>query len=303
MRILVTGHRGFLGQYISRQLISRGHMVFGISRGEFISDLPPQQQLAADLSDSAAVTRFVYDVQPEVVIHLAAESSVAESWIDPEKIVFTNVMGTLRLIKILLKVKSVRLWVNAGSAEEYRASQHLKRMTENHRLFPANPYGTTKLSQEIMLRQILESAGIEFVQFRMFNITGPGQSNKFVLASFVDQLARILKHMKEPVIVTGDLSKVRDFVDVRDVSLLYCEAVEGRIPSGVYNVCSGVGRRLDNILRQLISLAQVQVKIVEDHSRYRYGDRDFMVGSPGRIQKYMPTFPSIPWEKTLADML
>jgi GDP-4-dehydro-6-deoxy-D-mannose reductase len=101
----------------------------------------------------------------------------------------------------------------------------------------------------------------------------------------------------------GNLEVVRDFTDVRDVVRAYWMLLDRGAPGEVYNVCSGRGVRLGELLERLIALSGWKVDVQVDASRLRPVDAPILVGDPGRLRSATGWEPSIPLERTLADLL
>ncbi len=300
MRILVTGAGGFVGRHLLRLLQDHPHhTVYALAREVEDLDLPPEQRHAVDLRDREAVAAAMARMQPQILVHLAGTTSVAQSWDDPETTFETNVLGTLHLSQAILPDSLVR-WINAGSAEEYAARS--SPLDESDPLRPASPYGTSKVAQEWLLHQMAQQKRFALWQFRAFNQTGPGQAPSFVVPSLARQVFRA-KSDQIDTIQVGNLSPVRDFLDVRDSAQLYVEAVEGRIPPGTYNLCSGNGRSIQSILDDLLELAGVRAKTVVDPSRFRPVDAPYLVGSPHHLETALGRpVATVSWAKTLADL-
>jgi GDP-4-dehydro-6-deoxy-D-mannose reductase len=138
---------------------------------------------------------------------------------------------------------------------------------------------------------------------RPFNHAGPRQSAKFSTSAFAQQIARIEAGGAEPVLRVGNLDSRRDITDVRDTVRAYQLLAEKATPGRVYNVCSGVGYRMRDLLDTLLSLAHVQVRVETDPERLRPSDNPIVVGSHARLTAETGWRPEIPIERTLADLL
>jgi GDP-4-dehydro-6-deoxy-D-mannose reductase len=131
---------------------------------------------------------------------------------------------------------------------------------------------------------------------------GPGQRADFAVASFARQLARIVAGQAEPVLRVGNLEAQRDFNDVRDVVVAYRLAL-AKMPSGaVFNVCSGRARRIDDVLRDLIEVAGIEVEILVDPERLRSHDIPLILGSAARLEQATGWRPAIDWRATLTEI-
>jgi len=301
MRVLVTGAGGFVGHYVVDRLLEEDvHEVHAVGRELDGLTLPTPQCWEFDLRDAESVQDAVHAIQPEVIIHLAGTTSVAESWADPHGTFDTNVLATLNILQAI-SPGTVKRWINAGSAEEYAPSESL--LKETHRLEPLSPYGASKVAQEFVLRQMTARSAIDLWQFRAFNQTGPGQDTRFVVPSLALQVLQVERGQASEIRV-GDLSPIRDFLDVRDSSRIYVEAANGTIPSGTYNLCSGMGRSIASILDDLGRLVGISVTAQIDPARFRPADIPYLVGDPSLL-KEKSSFPihSYVWDTTLTDLL
>lgn len=303
MRILVTGFSGFVGQYLCQELVKRGHEVYGVARHRVkMTSVPGENQLFIDMRRSGELIAAFLTAKPESVVHLAAQASVAESWHQPATILREALEMTFSLILAVNSTPSIKYVVNVGSGEQYRPPDTARPLSEEDPLYPLSPYGLSKTIQEVLLQQFL-GGKINLLRFRVFNLTGPGQSRRYVVASFADQIAKIKAGLSAPQLHTGDLTKIRDFLDVRDASQVLASAAEGEIPAGVYNLCSGTGRKLVEIVDMLSNIAGVKTEIVMENSLQRPKDADYLVGSPMLLKKRLRGFMPRDLAATLYDML
>ena len=149
--------------------------------------------------------------------------------------------------------------------------------------------------------QKCRSGGI--ITARAFNHTGPGQLPSFVLPSFAKQIAEMEAGLIPPVLKVGDINVKRDFTDVRDVVVAYCELLDKGTVGEVYNVCSGRAVLLTDLVGELQKDCSVTVKIEVDHERVRPSDVPQVVGDPSKIQSVTGWTSRIPLETTLKDLL
>jgi len=253
MKALVTGASGFVGGYLVSRLAEDGTDVLGIDavvprpdgaagsggvRGSRLVDgrmLPPPlpgeraEIRQCDILDAGAVEQAVSDWGPDVIFHLAAQSSAARSFNDPGGTAQINIMGTINLLEAVRRGGKARVIVT-GSAEEYgrRAPEEMP-LKEDSAIEPVSPYAASKAAQNILAMQYHRAFGIEVIATRSFSHTGPGQTATFVLPSFSKQCAEIKAGLREPVIHVGNLDVVRDFLDVRDVvEHTFCWPARGR---------------------------------------------------------------------------
>ena len=191
-----------------------------------------------------------------------------------------------------------------GSADEYGlVSPHEAPLREDAPLRPASPYAVSKVAQGYLALQYALSPGLHVVRTRTFHHTGPRRGEQFAESSFARQLAEIEAGQRPPRLEVGNLEVVRDFTDVRDVVRAYWMLLDRGVPGEVYNVCSGRGVRLAELLERLIALSERRVEVHVDVSRLRPVDAPILIGDPGRLRAATGWEPGIPLERTLADLL
>jgi GDP-4-dehydro-6-deoxy-D-mannose reductase len=191
-----------------------------------------------------------------------------------------------------------------GSAEEYGlADPRDLPLREDAPLRPLTPYAASKVAQGFVALQYALSSDIPVMRTRTFHHTGPRRGESFAESSFARQLAEIEAGRRAPAIEVGNLDSVRDFCDVRDVVRAYWGLVEKGQTGEVYNVCSGTGVRLRDLLRMLIEASGLSVEVRVDPARLRPSDVPELVGDPGRIRAAIGWAPRIPLERSLGDLL
>ena len=136
---------------------------------------------------------------------------------------------------------------------------------------------------------------------RSFNHIGPGQRERFVVASFAAQLARIAAGAP-PRLLVGNLEAARDFLDVRDVVAAYVALARDGERGEAYNVCSGRAVTIRDVLRELIGIAGVPVEVREDPQRLRPSEIPVSVGSPQKLRARTGWEPRIALVQSLRDV-
>ncbi len=255
-----------------------------------------------DLLDAADVRRAVSGFGPDLVFHLAAQSSAAASFDDPVGTMRTNVMGTLNLLEALRENGGARVLLT-GSAEEYgRRERREMPLAEDAPIEPVSPYAASKAAQNILAMQYHRAFGMEVLATRSFNHTGPGQTPVFVLPSFARQCAEIRAGLREPVLRTGNLDVVRDFLDVRDVVEAYLLLAEKGKAGETYNVCSGTGLALSEAVAVLVEMTGMEISVERDPRRFRPADVPVLVGDNGKLAGDCDWSPSVGKDKMLGDL-
>lgn len=296
MRILVTGAHGFAGSHLVELLESKNYSVFS-PRIDLLN--------ATDVSSVIGSKTFDY------VVHLAAIAAVGESLASPAKILRNNIFAQLNLLEALKRKKSVARILIICSADEY--GQPAKQpIDENFPLLPTNPYAVSKVAQDFMGLQYHLAYGMHIIRVRPFNHIGEGQSLGFVVPDFAKQIVDAEKNQKRSdlggrqgrtFINVGNLSTVRDFTDVLDMVAAYELALTKGQPGEVYNLGSGIGVTIKDLLNQLISLSSAKISIKTDPSRFRPADQPKLVCNSEKFHLLTGWKAKIPLKTTLKRVL
>jgi GDP-4-dehydro-6-deoxy-D-mannose reductase len=206
-------------------------------------------------------------------------------------------MGTHNLLQACRDAGIAPRVLVTGSALVYRAQRDA--LTEDAPIAPPNPYGVSKLAQEMTAA----ASGLPVLLTRPFNHAGPRQAPTFATSAFAQQIARIEAGRAEPVLRVGNLEARRDVTDVRDTVRAYHALVERGVPGRAYNVCSGQAHSMRELLDLLLARARVRVRIEVDPERLRPSDNPVILGSHARLTADTGWTPAIPIEQTMADLL
>ena len=302
MPALITGASGFVGPHLARHLHTLGQVVHGLGRGEAVPGYDAFHR--ADLLDMTAMRSVIERARPEVIYHLAAQSAVPRSWDDPAGTVVNNLVGEINLLEAVRRASIDPVIVVAVSSDAYGlVSPNANPVNEDVPFRPLSPYAVSKAAQDLLSYQYAAGRGMRIIRMRTFNHLGPGQSDRFAIPSFARQLAEIEAGRRPPLLETGDLSAERDFTDVRDVVQAYALAADRCRPGEAYNVGSGVGRRIGDLLQMLVMLCRVPVEVRQDPARLRPVDVPSMICDATRFRAATGWAPFIPLEQSLRDVL
>jgi GDP-4-dehydro-6-deoxy-D-mannose reductase len=310
VRFAITGVAGFAGRHLLRALAETpGREVHGADRLDPAAagadpELGPvlEGYRALDVTDGGAVADWVRDERPDAVLHLAAQASGADALRDPAGTFRINALGSLHLLEAVRAHAPGARVLLVGSADVYGASAPGERLPEDAPLRPRNPYAVSKASADLLGELYARTYGLHVVRTRTFSHTGPGQQPRFALASFADQLARIDAGLAEPEVRVGNLEGVRDYGDVRDVVRAYLALVERGEAGAVYNVCSGAGLPLRDLLQRLLDGSGVRARVTRDVARVRARDAEHLVGDPARLVERTGWRPEVNIDRTLRDL-
>jgi GDP-4-dehydro-6-deoxy-D-mannose reductase len=256
-----------------------------------------------DVRDTTSVLNLFAESKPDRVLHLAAQSSAAESLEQPIETYQVNVIGTANVVHAACASDFRGRLLFISSADVYGAVDAAALpITESQVPFPRNPYAASKLAAEAVCLEASRRNRFEVIVARPFNHLGPGQDSRFAIANFAAQLAAIASGDRPPILTVGDVSVERDFTDVRDVVRAYFRLLEQGSSGEIYNVCSGTGHRLEDVLQRLLRTSGVEVEIRVDESRLRGSEAPRMVGDNTKL-KSLGWEPQIPLSQTLHDIL
>lgn len=308
MRVLVTGSTGFVGRHLLRAWKAQAPELdlYGVAReGQFeeFEEMDAASLFRADVRDAKAVGNVCRTVQPDAVVHLAAQAFVPASMKNPRETWDINCWGALNLLEALRESGFRGRFLAVGSGDQYGhvETQELP-ITEQQPLRPRNPYAASKAAAELMCYQYGQTYGFEVVRARPFNHIGPGQSPQFAIADFCRQVARIELGLQPPVLSVGNLEVSRDFLDVRDVvDAYYCLLKEGKAGE-VYNVCSAVETRLSAMVHTLIGFSSREIVVQVDETRARPADTPRVRGSYDQLARHTGWRPKRNLEECMKDV-
>ncbi len=258
MKCLITGSKGFTGQYLKNTLEQHGFVVIPCD---------------VDILDKNKLKDFLKEKQPDCVAHLAAQSFVHNS--DVSSIYNTNIVGTYNLLSALFETcKNVKSILLASSATVYGNREGT--LSEKTELNPANDYGVSKMAMEAMARIWFDKLPIFIV--RPFNYTGIGQANHFLIPKIVDHFKR-----KESFVELGNIDVSREFQDVRDVALFYKILLKNPPIHKIVNICSGVSYALKDVVHLCEKLTDHKIDIKVNPAFVRANDIKDLKGDPGML--------------------
>lgn len=296
-KVLIFGAGGFVGAYLSREFLAHGYAVIGSDRSAGAAMPEGTAFYPADLLHAADVESVVNAVQPDIVVNLAAVSSVGASWSIPQDTMEVNVVGALNLLEAARKAEKKPRLLFVGSSEEYVITEQA--ISEETEINASNPYGISKVTQERFAALYRERYGLPVFCVRPFNHTGVGQRDSFVLPSFCKQVAAIERSGQPGTIKVGNLRIERDFSHVKDIVRAYRMILEAGDDRQIYNVGAGTAYRLDALLSFVAGLSQQEIRIEEDPARFRPSDQPRICCDHRKITEQLGWMP----EYTVYDAL
>lgn len=262
-KALITGINGFVGPYLKTKLEKHDLKVFGLDRNRQHCD--EKHIFCTDILDFKKLEKCISEIQPDYFFHLAGQSSVQRSFENPQLTHKINVDGTKNIYEIANNIdKKVKI-ILVSSCQIY-SNPHTLPIKETEELKASSPYAKSRIEQEKIPAHFPK---IETVIMRSFNHIGPNQSPEFVIPNFAKQIVEIKKGLREPIIRTGNLSAIRDFSDVRDIVTAYFLAATKGRSGQIYNVGSGQGYSILDLLKKMLDIAEVKATLITDEDRLR----------------------------------
>lgn len=303
MKALIIGGAGFVGGYLINELASNGYDVHATC-------LPNETVVgqctahSLDILDRNAVSAVFDELRPDVVYHLAAQSSVALSWKKPQLTAEINVIGSINVLEAMRECGFPMRLILIGSGEEYGfIREGACPLSESEPLRPGNIYAATKACQGMLGEIYSRAYKLDIIMVRAFNHSGPKQMPMFVISDFCKQIAEIERGMRPAEICVGNLSAMRDFTDVRDVVRAYRMLAEKGVSGRTYNVGRGSAVKIEEILHTALSLAKCPVEVKQDAARMRASDIPIIEPDTSEIFRDTGWRAEISMEKTIADTL
>jgi GDP-4-dehydro-6-deoxy-D-mannose reductase len=285
VKYLITGCFGFVGGYLVRELLSRDPdaVIVGVDARPAPPEFPVATSYALDLLDLAAFGEVLARERPDHLVHLASFSSVGFSWKHPVESftnntnIFLDVLECVRLHSPRTRILSV------GSSEEYGiVGADEVPLRETSPLRPISPYAVARVAQEHLGDVYVRGFGLDIVATRSFNHVGAGQTDQFVISAIGKQMAEHARGERDHLAV-GTTSVIRDFLDVRDVATAYAELLAHGRTGEVYNVCSGRGVSIDDVIGMFAAIAGQKPEIRVDPALVRPIENAIVVGSHDKL--------------------
>ncbi|MBP6385013.1 MAG: GDP-mannose 4,6-dehydratase [Pseudarcicella sp.] len=311
IKYLITGFSGFVSQHFVELLATLPEQVdiLGVSKTEPCWDYQNFKNgkisfKSVDLRIKSEIEQALIDFRPDYILHLASYSSVGYSWQNPVESFTNNTNIFLNLVEVIRQKNIPSKILSIGSSEQYGdvSLQDLP-LSEERILKPISPYAVARTSQEMLSKVYADSYGIDIVMTRSFNHIGAYQKDAFVIPSFAKQLVQIKKQLKSPEITVGNLSIIRDFVDVRDVVKAYLLLFKMGKKGEIYNICSNNGISLKETLDIMQQYTKVDFQVFTDKNLVRPNDNQVIIGDNSKIKAGTGWLPQIPFHESVETII
>jgi len=308
-KYLITGISGFVAFHFLEYLNSQDNKneVLGLDLNisqevkEYSFENIKLNLIELNLLEYKTLEKAMVSFNPDYIVHLASFSSVGKSWEMPLESFLNNTNIFLNIAEIVRHNNINCRILSVGSSEEYgnvkEADLPLK---EDMPLNPGNPYAVARVSQEMLSKCYVNAYKLDIILTRSFNHIGARQRTDFAIPSFAKQILEgINQGQSEIKLITGDITVVRDFIDVRDVVNAYFALLINGKSGELYNVCSGKGHSLKDVIDLLAKINNIKIITEIDSKRVRPIDNRIIIGSFEKIKTHTGWEPKFELEDSL----
>jgi len=282
MKCLVTGATGFIGHHLTKHLHQRGHAVWATGRSAEAKTIDGIHWLSGDVTDPAAIERWLTAAEPSVIVHLAAQSLPGVSWESPASTYEININGTMNLLTAIKERKLASRFIMVSSSSIYAPPTNHHLLDEEAQLSGSSPYAWSKLAAEQGALLYGKHMKLDVVSVRPFFIIGPGKTGD-VSSDFARRIVAVEQGRSNGITV-GSLDITRDFLDIDDAVRGFEMIIEHGQTHSSYNLSSGEPVTIRKLLDTFKKQAKVQVNELVDTSLIRPIDEPVKVGDPTRLR-------------------
>jgi GDP-4-dehydro-6-deoxy-D-mannose reductase len=308
---LITGTAGMIGSSLFENLCRDGEPVIGtyLRPTVRLEEIDRWQSLIElDVRHFDQVRRLVGEYRPQTIFHLAAQSLPTVSWQRPRETIDVNVLGTVSLFEAVKAVREVGagydpIIVVACSSAEYGASLRPENVpiAEDAALLPLNPYGVSKVAQDLLTFQYWNSDAIRGIRARIFNTTGPGKRD-----DVVSDLARRIALMRRQGggrLRVGNTASRRAILDVRDTVTALRRLAASGTAGEAYNICADEAYSVSAVIKAFERISGITLPIEVDPLLLRPTDEPVIFGDNSKLKATTGWRQSIKLDEMLAAVL
>ncbi|WP_430809871.1 MULTISPECIES: NAD-dependent epimerase/dehydratase family protein [unclassified Carboxylicivirga] len=283
MKTLVTGGAGFIGSAVVPLLQKEGYDVFVLDNLSFGSrdfiDVNDDHFYLTDIRDKKAVEKAILEIQPDIVVHLAAIHFIPYCNQHPYEAADTNIRGTMNILDAIKQVKGLKKLFFASTAAVYPIYDEA--VSEKHEQHPLDIYGLSKLTGEHLCSGFYLDTGIDTIVCRFFNAFGPNETNPHLIPEVEKQLREGLR-----TINLGNLTPKRDFIHTHDMAnAVKTLLAQKDIGFDVFNLGRGIEYSVVEIVEAFARQLNEKVQINVDQARVRKVERQHLLADVTKLKK------------------
>lgn len=301
MKILITGGAGFIGSAVVPALLKADNDVYVLDNLSFGSrefiDIPDSHFFLADIRNAGEVEEIIPELNPEIVVHLAAIHFIPYCNQHPFEAADTNIRGTMNVLNACRKTASLKKVFFASTAAVYPISD--EPVAETHVLHPLDIYGLSKLTGESLCKQFHLESGIETIVCRFFNAFGPNETNPHLIPEIEKQLKEGLRSIK-----LGNLTPKRDFIHTYDMASAVTKLLklEG-LGFDIFNLGRGIEYSVVEIVEAFSRQLKEEINIEVDPGRVRKVERQHLLADVGKLKKVAQWEPQWSIDDGIRDLV
>ncbi len=282
-KVLITGGAGFIGAEVVKTFVKNGFQTFVIDKLTYAGDVERLKEIEgqyeffqADITDRERVFEIGEKVKPEIIVHLAAESHVDRSILEPSLFLKTNIIGTQNMLDIAKKIK-VERFLNMSTDEVYGELGEDGKFTEQTPLNPNSPYSVSKASADMLGRAYFRTYNVPVITIRASNNYGYWQYPEKLIPVVI-----MKAYENSPIPVYGKGDNVREWLFVSDCAEgIFTAAVNGEVGE-TYNIGSGEERKNIEVVQTILDIMGKPRSLIE-----------FVKDRPGHDFRYALDFTKI----------
>jgi UDP-glucose 4-epimerase len=282
MKIVVTGGAGFIGSAVVPKLQSENHDVYvydNLSFGnrEFINVVDTHFCLG-DIRDAKTVDDFISQVQPDVIIHLAAVHFIPYCNEHPFESSDINIRGTINVLESAKKIENLKKVFFASTAAVYPISD--VSVSENHEVRPLDIYGLSKLTGEHLMEKFHLQTGVDTICCRFFNAFGPNETNPHLIPEIEKQIRE-----GNRTIALGNLTPKRDFIHTHDMANAVNALINlENVGYDVFNLGRGIEYAVTEVVNEFENILNDKITIEVDQARVRKVERMHLLADVSKLK-------------------
>lgn len=298
MRVLVTGTTGFIGGLLAPRIVEREYDIYSLERyvtGRYVLGHRREiKTVFGDLRNNFSIKNIIQEVQPDIVIHLAAISPVSYSYDHPNEVIETNFIGTVNLAELCLReVPHFKQFLYASTSETYGNGPSPK--TEESQLNPNSPYAVSKVAAEKYLLYMRDAYGFPVTIVKPFNTYGRRDNTHFVVEKTIVQM------LQGKEVSLGDPTPTRDFLYIEDHLNAYLTCLnDSRAIGHVLNFCTGQVTTISQLVEIIRKLTNFEGKVVWNTIPKRPLDIDILFGDYSKAKNLIGWEPKYSLENGLS---
>ena len=301
MKILITGGAGFIGSAIVPRLQKANNEIFvydNLSFGnrQFI-DLDDDHFMLGDILDASKFKATANQIQPDIIIHLAAIHFIPYCNEHPFESADINIRGTMNILEAASQLKNLKKVIFASTAAVYPISDEA--VNEQHEIRPLDIYGLSKLTGEHLCKKFQLETGIDTIACRFFNAFGPNETNPHLIPEIENQLRE-----GKRVIELGNLTPKRDFIHTHDMA----EAITALIALqnvgyDVFNLGRGIEYAVTEVVDAFSKILGEEIEIKVAQERVRKVERMHLLADVSKLKERTGWQPTRSLEAGVKDLI